>query len=254
MKSLLCGYVAVLLPLLSLSPAYGGEKEMESDPHDLAKVIEDGGIAPEEDVFEEFRAPFSAQPRQTGDTVENQARTQIKDQWLKLIIAEFVIEESGGHTLSILSEEIKRLNGKALGFSGMIFGNGIAQVEIKRKITLKDIPVGVLLNYISDEIKGTWTHYSGRVMVDLVSPDLGHGLRMDSEFLKMFGIERTDDNEQNLIKLVERLKEMGSLLQVSDFERVINDSYSVRATEREIEYLKSIIAILERGLVIRKQD
>ena len=51
-----------------------------------------------------------------------------------------------------------------------------------------------------------------------------------------------------------RLNEMGSLLETSNFEWVINDSYSVGGSPREIEYFQSLIRIQERGHSVNRVE
>jgi hypothetical protein len=193
-------------------------------------------------------------PNNPPGTAANQVTANKQDRWLDLIIPEFVIEESGTHVLATLSDEIKRLDGEALGFSAILFDSKIAEAEIKQKTTLKEIPVRVLIAYICDQIKGTWAHYSGRLWVDRFAPDLGHSIRIDPDFLKMFRIEPSENREQDLTNLLERLNEMGSLLKTSNFEWVIKDSYSVWASPREIEYFQSLIRIQERGHSVNRVE
>ena len=112
MKALQHGYIAFVLTVLAPAQTHGDEREKPTEP------------VPQEQTDQET---VDEAPGRPADL----ALPNKQDRWLELIIPEFFIEESGVHVLVTLSDEIKRLDGEALGFSEIIFDSKIANVEIK---------------------------------------------------------------------------------------------------------------------------
>lgn len=181
-----------------------------------------------------------------------------KDEWLEFKIPEFTMNGSAFDVAEALEAAILESDGKKSGFIRVQIDPKVALNEITAETFLKDAPVRVLLNVLSDRVNANWFNYSGFVVIVPIEPDLGMGLNMDKHLLELFDIEHTVDQRLNLDKLHSKLIEMGSQLERSDLTIVIDRgdsaSISIVSYPQEIKYLESVIEVLSRRYVISERS
>lgn len=180
-----------------------------------------------------------------------------KDEWLELKLAEFRMSGAASNVADALEGAILKSDGKKSGFIRLQIDPKVALKEITDETILKEAPVRVLLNVLSDRINANWFNYSGFVVIVPIEPDEGRGINMDRHLLELFEINQTKDQNQNLENLHSKLVKMGSQLKKSDFT-IISDrgdsaSIYVISYPQEIKYLESVIEILSRRYVISER-
>jgi hypothetical protein len=182
-----------------------------------------------------------------------------ENSWLEIIIPEIQVEGNGAELFHEISEKILKLNGAARGFKKIRFNDDVGIAVIKKSFTQSNIPVGKLLSVIADQLRAEWHNYSGRAVFYRYTPEIEFYFSLDEDNMDLLGLDYTEDRSANLKKFVRRLDELGSQIgdeQIKELpERPVHknrDLLEITTSQRELEYLMSLIKVLERGLSIEK--
>ncbi len=183
-----------------------------------------------------------------------------RNKWLGIVIPEIEIKGQGFEVLDSVAKAINEMGGAAMGFSRFKYDDHVATATINAEFSQRNISIEKLLPIIADQLRAMWSHHSGLVFFERYSPDEKFHLELNKEMSNLFGIKYLEDDDEILRNFVERLENLGSLLQSSHFEKVPEfeifknqNLYVATASRREIEYLRSLINILERGFIIENK-